>query len=148
MLLCKVVLGTDAYCNLIFRTRIVSGRSTPVRRVTTSAADEGDWMDLYETPLDVPKSATSGLKLIFAQQTMLCISKTFLLTSFLLILFSSVPGGRLVVNASPTPASVPGVNQPKPASILLPTSLNTLMESAGTGMTGNIELHLLCFFKL
>lgn len=49
------------------------------------------------------------------------------------------------MNASPTPASVPGVNQPRPASILPPTSQNTPMESAGTGMTGNIQLLLLCF---
>lgn len=49
------------------------------------------------------------------------------------------------MNASLTPASVPGVNQPRPASILPPTSQNTPMESAGTGMTGNIQLLLLCF---
>lgn len=67
VLLCKGVSGTDAYCNLTLRIRIVSGRSTPVRRVTTSAVDGGDWMDPYETPLDVPKCATSALKLIFAQ---------------------------------------------------------------------------------
>lgn len=65
--ICCCVPGTDEYCNLTLRTRIASGRSTPVRRVTTSAVDEGDWMDRYETQLDVPKCATSGLKLICAQ---------------------------------------------------------------------------------
>lgn len=64
MLLCKGVSSTEAYHNLTLRTRIVSGRSTPVRRVTISAVDGGDWMDPYETPLDVPKCATSELKLI------------------------------------------------------------------------------------
>lgn len=41
-----------------------------------------------------------------------------------------------MVSASLTPASVHGVSQPRPASISLPTSQNTRMESAGTGMTG------------
>lgn len=62
VLLYKGMLGTDAFCNSPFRTCIVSGRSTPVRRVTTSAVDGGDWMVPYETPVDVPKFATSGLK--------------------------------------------------------------------------------------
>lgn len=44
-----------------------------------------------------------------------------------------------MVNASLTPASVHGVSQPKPVSILLPTSLNTPMESAETGMTGKVR---------
>lgn len=39
-------------------------------------------------------------------------------------------------NACLTPASVRGVSRPRPASTLLPTSLNTPMESAETGMTG------------
>lgn len=34
------------------------------------------------------------------------------------------------------PASVLGVSQLRLASILLPTSQNTPMENAGTGMTG------------
>lgn len=42
---------------------------------------------------------------------------------------------RHVVSASLTPASVHGVSQPRPASILLPTSQSTPMESAGTGTT-------------
>lgn len=63
----KVCRGLIASCNLTLRTRIASGRSTPVRRATTSAVDGGDWMDPYETPRDVPKCATSELKLIFAQ---------------------------------------------------------------------------------
>lgn len=58
------------------------------------------------------------------------------------MLLSSAKGGRRAASASPTPASVPGVNLPRPASILLLTSLNTLMESAGTGMTGNAETFL------
>lgn len=41
-----------------------------------------------------------------------------------------------MASASQTPASVHGVSQPRPASILPPTSQNTLLESAGTGMTG------------
>lgn len=49
------------------------------------------------------------------------------------------------MNASPTPASVPGANLPRPASILRLISRNTLMESAGTGMTGNREIPPLCF---
>lgn len=51
----------------------------------------------------------------------------------------SAKGGRRVVNVSLTPASVHGVSQPRPASILLPTSLNTPMESAETGMTGKVR---------
>lgn len=45
-------------------------------------------------------------------------------------------GERRVASVSQTPASVHGVSQPRPASILLPTSQNTPLESAGTGMTG------------
>lgn len=71
--------------------------------------------------------------------------RPFLSAHFLPVLLLSAKGGRRAANASPTPASVPGVNQPRPASILLPTSQNTPMESAGTGMTGNIQLLLLCF---
>lgn len=41
-----------------------------------------------------------------------------------------------MASVSQTPASVHGVSQPRPASILLPTSQNTPLESAGTGMTG------------
>lgn len=44
-----------------------------------------------------------------------------------------------MVNACLTPASVHGVSQPRPASILLLTSQNTPMESAETGMTGKIR---------
>lgn len=44
------------------------------------------------------------------------------------------------MSVSLTPVSVHGASQPRPASILLPTSQNTLMESAGTGMTGNIKI--------
>lgn len=51
-------------------------------------------------------------------------------------------GERRVVNASLTPASVHGVSQPRPASILLPTSQNTPMESAGTGTTGKMRTFL------
>ena len=47
-----------------------------------------------------------------------------------------------MVSASLTPASVHGVSQPRPASILLPTSQNTRMESAGTGMTGKLRTFL------
>lgn len=54
-----------------------------------------------------------------------------------------------MVNASPTPASVHGVSQPRPASILLPTSLNTPMESAETGMTGKVfRLISSCMFHI
>lgn len=53
-----------------------------------------------------------------------------------------------MVSASLTPASVHGVSQPRPASILLPTSQNTPMESAGTGMTGKIRTFLRPFFVL
>lgn len=41
-----------------------------------------------------------------------------------------------MVSVSLTPASVHGVSRPRPASISLPTSQNTRMESAGTGTTG------------
>lgn len=47
-----------------------------------------------------------------------------------------------MVSASLTPASVHGVSQPRPASILLPTSQNTPMENAGTGMTGKMRTFL------
>lgn len=67
------------------------------------------------------------------------------------------------MSVSLTPASVHGVSQPRPASILPPTSQNTHMESAETGMTGKITtllrlslfvffffihfyIYLLCFF--
>lgn len=97
-------------------------------------------------PTGCPKVCNQWVETHFCTTlTTLCISKTFLSTHFLLIPLSSAKGGRRAVNASPTPASVPGVNQPKPASISLPTSRNTLMESAGTGMTGNIALPSLCF---
>lgn len=48
-----------------------------------------------------------------------------------------------MVSASLTPASVHGVSRPRPASILLPTSQNTPMESAGTGTTGKNRTFLL-----
>lgn len=53
-----------------------------------------------------------------------------------------------MVNAFPTPASVRGVNLLKPASILLPTSQSTPMESVGIGMTGKMRtlLRYFCFF--
>lgn len=47
-----------------------------------------------------------------------------------------------MVSASLTPASVHGVSQPRPASILRPTSQNTPMENAGTGMTGKMRTFL------
>lgn len=58
-----------------------------------------------------------------------------------------------MVSASLTPASVHGVSQPRPASILLPTSQNTPMESAGTGTTGKLRtfprlLFIYLLFKL
>lgn len=59
----------------------------------------------------------------------------------------SVKGGRRVVNAYLTPASVHGVSQPRPASILLPTSLNTPMESAETGMTGKVRTILALIYS-
>lgn len=43
-----------------------------------------------------------------------------------------------MVSACLTPASVHGVSQLRPASILLPISQNTPMENAGTGMTGKM----------
>ena len=54
-----------------------------------------------------------------------------------------------MVSASLIPASVHGVSRPRPASILLPTSQNTPMENAETGMTGKMKrflrlLSLLC----
>ena len=54
-----------------------------------------------------------------------------------------------MVSASLTPASVHGVSRPRPASILLPTSQNTPMESAETGMTGKMRtffIYLLVVF--
>lgn len=56
--------------------------------------------------------------------------------------FLSGEGERRVANASLTPVSVHGVSQPRPASISLPTSRNTPMESAGTGMTGKMRIVL------
>lgn len=56
-----------------------------------------------------------------------------------------------MVSAFLTPASVHGVSQPRPASILLPTSQNTPMESAETGTTGKIRTFLrlvLFYFQL
>lgn len=43
------------------------------------------------------------------------------------------------VSVCPTPVSVHGVNLPKLASTLLPTSQNIPTESAGTGMTGKTK---------
>lgn len=56
-----------------------------------------------------------------------------------------------MASACLTPASVHGVSQLRPASILLPILQNTHMENAGIGMTGKMcsfsvffkkELHL------
>lgn len=44
-----------------------------------------------------------------------------------------------MVSAFLTPASVRGVSQPRPASILLPTSQSIPMESAETGTTGKLR---------
>lgn len=82
----KGVLGTDVYCNVTLRIHIASGRSTPVRRGTTSAVDGVDWMDPYETLLDVPKFATSGLKFVVAQPLQCHAFQTDLSTDFLPLL--------------------------------------------------------------
>lgn len=56
-----------------------------------------------------------------------------------LVIFLFCKGERHVVSASLTPASVHGVSQPRPASILPPTSQSIPMESAGTGTTGKLR---------
>lgn len=90
-------------------------------------------MDPYGTRRAAPKSATSELE-VFNSEDLTCWvldSKPLFFVPLL-----SAEGGRHVGNASPTPASVRGVSRPRPASTLLPTSLNTPMGSAETGMTG------------
>lgn len=118
-------------------------------------------MDPYVTQGGVLKSATSKMKnYIFSINNFIpyfISARAYsspLLSLLSLVIFLPGKGERRVVIASLTPASVHGVSQPRPASILLPTSQNTPMESAGTGMTGKItvllRLSLFCFgvFKL
>lgn len=114
-------------------------------------------MDPYVTQGCVLKSATSELKnYIFNMsnfKSYLISTRTYnspLLSLLSPVIFLSGKGERRVVSASLTPASVHGVSQPRPASILLPTSQNTPMESAGTGMTGKIRTlsRLSLFFVL
>lgn len=101
-------------------------------------------MDPYVTRRAAPKSATSELEVFNNEDLRLYLIPSFSSLFHLL----SAKGGRRVGNASLTPASVRGASRPRPASTLLPTSLNTPMESAETGMTGKGSSFLRLFFIL
>lgn len=104
-------------------------------------------MDPYVIQGGVLKCATSKLKNNIHFTYFRSYKHLQLIFSTLLSL--SFTGERHVVNAFPTPASVRGVNLLKPASILLPTSQSTPMESVGIGMTGKMRtLRYFCFFLL
>lgn len=101
-------------------------------------------MDPYVIQGGVLKCATSELKNNI-HFTYYFRSYKHLQLIFSTLLSLSFTGERHVVNAFPTPASVRGVNLLKPASILLPTSQSTPMESVGIGMTGKMRTLLRYF---